>query len=274
MYWTGFSIHKWILSPTLTFKLIRFDLKQSGIKYSPHCQADEMIILSEIIFNFTSCHKAVVNNLQFYLLVRRIPDESRQSSSPSGERASIGSKTTNGGPVNALCNLSAEGFCHLERSQEETCQWQMKDFFSRCGFEISSNARLCLSVCFHRDDAIWWRWPPPPTPPVALSLSPSHSVLHVYFLATLTLSCYPAPFCSLSHSSSLTGLITGLLNPFRTSGGICLMARCLEKSQQWPCSTILWIWILFSLFGVFFFLFLIQCLNVMFPLITDATCKG
>lgn len=187
--------------------------------------------------------------------MRRIPIEWRRSSSPSGEWASFGSSTTNGGPVNTLCNLPVEGFCHLERSQEGTCQWQMKDFFSRCGFEISSNARLRVSVCFHCDDAICWRWTPHPHPTSSLPLSLSFTLtaLPVYYLDTGTLSCYPSPFCSMSHSSTLTRLKTGLLNPFRISGRIYLMARCWKERPEWPCSTILWIWCRFCLFGFFIF---------------------
>lgn len=72
MYRTGFSIHKWILSPILTFKLIRFDLKQSSIKYSPDCQADEMIILSEISFNFTLCHEVIRNNIYLFIYQKNL----------------------------------------------------------------------------------------------------------------------------------------------------------------------------------------------------------
>lgn len=92
--------------------------------------------------------------------------------------------------------------------------------------------------------------PPPPTPPHSL---PSHSASPMYYLVTLTLSCYPVPFSSISHSSTLTRLKSGLSNPLRVLGGISFMSGCSEESPEWPCSTILLILSLFRLFGFFLF---------------------
>lgn len=87
-------------------------------------------------------------------------------------------------------------------------------------------------------------------PPLPRSLSPSP----IYYFTAVALSCYPSPFCSLSHSSTLTGLKIGLSSPFRISGGIHFTSRCSEESPEWPRGTILWILILLRLF-VFFFSF-------------------
>lgn len=91
--------------------------------------------------------------------------------------------------VNTLCNLLIECLCHRQRSQEQTCQWQMKDFFSRCGLEISSNSHLCLSSLWWCD---LWEMRPPPTFSLSLLvfLSPSPFLLlhHTHFLM-LPISC-------------------------------------------------------------------------------------
>lgn len=111
----------------------------------------------------------------------------------------------------------------------------MKDFFSRCGLEISSNAHLCLSVRFHCDDAICKRWDPLPFLSLSLTLSVS-----------LPRPSITSP-SSLSHVTRLLSSLYPILSDWLSSKVGCQpflgfqeeyivwVSRYSEESPKWLC---------------------------------------